>query len=421
MKTTKLLLPLFFTTLLLHADEFDMFDTVDKVDSSKRAFTEDETFVNARLKLSYQKKEQRDNEKKLYLNLNKTDKHYGIDVRIVADEDEQNINIKELFYKGEFSPTNIYEIGRMNVKEGVARGYNPSDFFKGSTSLTLSSDPKEIKDNRLGSVMVQNTLFFDDFTLKAIYSPKIAVNEDSVWGSKKDYGLHLDETNYENRSSLYLGYSGIKDLSSSLIFHKNEDDFNLGVNLSYVKDSWIFYTESAFTKSKNAITKSIESLNLSPTVQNSFSSDKENIQKAVLGVNYSYDNISTNIEYIFNSGGLDKRDWESWFDLAKNSPQIGKQLGAIRGDISKKEEKMSRDSLFLFSRVTDIQTDLDASALLWINPYDKSTLSQVGLEYATNDNLQTNVYLRNYQGSKESEYGSNLDDYQILVESEYFF
>jgi len=110
-----------------------------------------------------------------------------------ADEDEQSINIKELYYKGEFSPKNIYEIGRMNVKEGVGRGYNPSDFFKGSTSLTLSSDPKEIRENRLGSVMVQNTLFFDDFTLKSIYSPKISVDADGAWGGKKEYEK-LDET-----------------------------------------------------------------------------------------------------------------------------------------------------------------------------------------------------------------------------------
>ncbi len=421
MKKIKLLFPLFFSTLLLQSDEFDMFDTVDEVDSSKSAFKEDNSFLNARLKLSYQKNEQRDNDKKLYLNLNKTDKHYGVDVRIVADEDEQSINIKELYYKGEFSPENIYEIGRMNVKEGVGRGYNPSDFFKGSTSLTLSSDPKEIRDNRLGSVMVQNTLFFDDFTVKNIYSPKISVDADGGWGSKKEYGLHLDETNKQDRYSLYLGYGGFKDVSSSLILHKNEDDFNLGLNLSYVKNSWIFYTESSYKRSKSDIRKSIERLNLSPTVQNAFGLEKENIQKAIFGINYSYDNISTNLEYIFNSSGLNRKGWKDWFALAKNSPQMAQQLGAIRADMSNKEEIMSRDSLFLFSRATDIVTNLDASALVWLNPYDKSTLSQVGLEYTTTDSLQTSVYLRHYQGSNESEYGSNLDDYQVLVEAEYYF
>lgn len=41
-----LLLALFFSTLLLQADEFDMFDTVDEIDSSKSAFQEDNSFLN---------------------------------------------------------------------------------------------------------------------------------------------------------------------------------------------------------------------------------------------------------------------------------------------------------------------------------------------------------------------------------------
>ena len=407
---------------LSQADEFDMFDEIDKTEDAK-AFDEEKNFVTARLKLNYQYNEESDNAKAVYLNLNKNEKNYQVDVRVVGNEDETTLHVKELYYKGEFSPTNLFEVGRINVKEGVARGYNPSDFFKGSTSFTLSSDPKEIRDNRLGSVMMQNTLFFDDFTFKAIYSPKISVDEKSIWGSKKDYGLHLDETNYEGRQSLYLGYSGLKDVSASLIFHHNKDadEDSLGLNLSYVKNNWIVYTEGSLKKGKNDISNIIERLNLSPTVQNSLASDKETIQKAVVGVNYTYDNISTNFEYIFNSSGLNNHDWNNWFDLAQSSPQIAGQLGEIRGSMAKREEIMSRDSFFIFSRMTDIQPNLDASAMVSINPYDKSTLSQIGVEYALKDDIQTNVYLRNYQGANDTEYGSFADNYQILIEGEYFF
>ena len=71
--------------------------------------------------------------------------------------------------------------------------------------------------------------------------------------------------------------------------------------------------------------------------------------------------------------------------------------------------------------MTDIQPNLDASAMVSINPYDKSTLSQIGVEYALKDDIQTNVYLRNYQGANDTEYGSFADNYQILIEGEYFF
>ncbi len=407
---------------LTQADEFDMLDEIDKTEDAK-AFEEEKNFINARLRLNYQYNEESDSTKAYYLNLNKNEKNYQADVRIVGNAHDVSINLKELYYKGEISPTNLVELGRMNVKEGVARGFNPTDFFKGSTSLTLSTDPKEIKDNRLGSVMMQNTLFFDDFTFKAIISPKISVDEDGVWGSKKDYGLHLDETNYETRQSLYLAYNGLKDVSASLLVHHNKDadEESLGVNLSYVKNSWIFYTEGSVKEGKNDVTKSIERLNLSPSVQNALASEKETVQKAVLGVNYTYDNISTNFEYIFNRAGLDSSEWNSWFDLAKSNAQMAGQLGAIRGDIASKEEIMSRDSLFVFSRMTDILTNVDGSLMMWINPYDKSTLSQIGVEYALKDDVQTNIYLRNYQGANDTEYGSFADNYQILIEGEYYF
>ena len=404
------------------ADEFDMLDAIDSTETAQD-FKEEKSFVNARLKLSYQYNEESDSTKKFFLNLNKRGTHYQVDMRVIGDEDEVRLNLKELYFKGEISPTNIMEVGRLNVKEGVARGFNPSDFFKGSTSLTLSSDPKDIKDNRLGSVMMQNTIFWNKFTFKGIYSPKISVDEDSFWGSSKKYGLQLDKTNFQTRKSLYLGYSGFKDVSASMILHQNNEleEASFGLNLSYVKENWIFYMESSFKKAKNQITKTIESFNLSPTVQNTFGSSKKNIQKAVVGFNYTYDNISTNFEYIFNSSGLNKSGWEKWFELAKNSPQTAGQLGAIRGDISRKSDTMSHSTLFMFSRMTDIYTNLDASLLLWINPYDASTLSQVGLDYTIKDNFQTGIYVRNYQGGNDTQYGSTLDSYQILIEGEYFF
>lgn len=93
----------------------------------------------------------------------------------------------------------------------------------------------------------------------------------------------------------------------------------------------------------------------------------------------------------------------------------------MRGKIASDESQLSQQSLFVHSRASDIMTNLDASLLAWVNPFDGSTLSQAGLEYAYHDSLQTNLYLKNYQGKRDSEYGSFPNDYEILIEAEYFF
>ena len=138
-------------------------------------------------------------------------------------------------------------------------------------------------------------------------------------------------------------------------------------------------------------------------------------------MNYtSASNIVTTVEYIVNSGGLDGDDWDAWFDLAQNPP-LARALGGIRQELATKEAQLSQQSLFVHSRASDIMTNLDASLLAWVNPFDGSTLSQIGVEYAYHDSVQTNLYLRNYQGSTKSEYGSMPNDYEVLLEAEYFF
>jgi len=169
-------------------------------------------------------------------------------------------------------------------------------------------------------------------------------------------------------------------------------------------------------------TKSIVYEFKSPIIRERFSKKESYIDEVSVGLNYTSDsNIVTTLEYIHNSGGLDSGDWEDWFALGRQTPVLARTLGALRGKSSKEESIMSQDSLFVFSRASDIQTNLDASFLAWVNPYDGSTLSQVGLEYAYDDSVQTNFYLRNYQGDKESEYGSFPNNYEILIEGEYFF
>lgn len=346
----KTILLLCIFVIFVGANEFDMFDEIDKEESS---FEVEKPLIDAELRVNHQINKTRDNETVLFLNLKKESENFFGDMRLVVDDENQTLLVKELYYKNSFYKVNYYKIGRINFKEGVAKGYNPTDYFNQNPSLSLSNDPKEIRDNRLGSLAISSTSFFDEYVVKLLYSPYISVEEGTLWSDKKHIGLYLDKTNNQHRASAYLSYSGIEDLSASMILHHNDNGLNVGLNLSYIYSNFIYYSESSFKEM-----------------------DGEYITNLATGVTYTSDlNIVTSLEYDYND---DKRE--------------------------------NQESFFLSSRASDVYTNLDINVLMWLNTANSDFSTQLGIEYAFSDNIQTNTSIK-----------SDFDNYEILLEVKYFF
>ena len=390
-----------------YADELDIFDAVDATQSS---FEVEEKLLDMELKLSYQYNDARDDDKYLFFNLKKDAKNYALDARVIANDDNQSFLIKELYYKDTFFDHHI-SVGRMNIKNGVATAYNPTDYFRSNASLTLSSDPKEQKDNRLGSLAIRDVMFIDSFTIKNIFVPRVSAGDDSFLTNKEYIGLHLDSTNELQSINLYVDYSGFKDTSLALTLHKNDEESDIGLNLSYIYSALIIYSESSLRKFEDGFYETYDNL----------LEDVEFVYETVFGLSYTNElNIVTSIEYIFNSGGLDEDGWKSFFNRQKN-PLTAPKMGAMRGEFAKKGVALSRETLFLLSRSSDVVTNLDLNAMMWLNPYDKSALTQVGGSYALSDTIETIINYKHYFGDASSEYGSMFNTNEVLVEFQYFF
>ena len=68
-------------------------------------------------------------------------------------------NVRHDFREGYASwtpaPQLFLEAGRINLKSGVAAGYNPTDFFKTRAVVEpLTSDPQALREDRLGTAML---------------------------------------------------------------------------------------------------------------------------------------------------------------------------------------------------------------------------------------------------------------------------
>jgi hypothetical protein len=69
---------------------------------------------------------------------------------------------------------NYLEAGRINVRNGVALGFNPTDFFKTNTLIdTASLDPSVIREDRLGVLMLRGQTIWAGGSASIAFAPKV--------------------------------------------------------------------------------------------------------------------------------------------------------------------------------------------------------------------------------------------------------
>ena len=64
-------------------------------------------------------------------------------------------DLRELFVEWQPTDTAWLELGRVNIRNGVALGFNPTDFFRPRTVIEpLTADPSVLREDRLGALML---------------------------------------------------------------------------------------------------------------------------------------------------------------------------------------------------------------------------------------------------------------------------
>jgi len=108
------------------------------------------------------------------------------------------------------------EFGRINLRQGPAYGFNPTDFFRDGASRVLTSvNPFSIRENRLGTVMLRVQHLWDGGALSLALAPKLA-NGPSANGLSLDLGA----TNNRNRSLLSFSRQFAGNLNMQALLYK---------------------------------------------------------------------------------------------------------------------------------------------------------------------------------------------------------
>ena len=310
------------------------------------------------------------------------------------------------------------EAGRINLRNGVALGFNPTDFFKTRTAVDQSSlDPSTVREDRLGTAMLRGEGIWNGAAASIAYAPKFYAPTRVVPGSQPGISPMLDRTNAAHRVLLSASYD-IADLSPQALLYHESDETRLGLNLSHpIGQSIVAYAEWAGGRQRNLIEEAISygkktgTLPQTAPVIPPTDTSKSFRQDFALGGSWtSAEKITVNLEYHYHQAGFSGSDLRRWFAIGgaqARVPNVTSELWYIRGYANDQQEPLARQQVFLRADWNDaIVPDLELAALTFVNLYDGSTLSQLSANYYLSSAWTISGYINANLGRPRSERGS---------------
>ncbi len=338
----------------------------------------------------------------------------GDDISLPSSGSLRN-DLREAFASYEVVSQAFLEIGRINLKNGPALGYNPTDFFKPRTQVSLASiDPSASRQNRLGALMVQGQRLFDGGAFTVAFAPEVQHPSPLLTSAPASFDPRFGQTNSSTRYLGSLSYDLLGLSPQVLVFH-DDVGTHLGASLSYVlSNSVVAYAEwsgvgsGSLSRRAIAFGQSTGSLPLSSPLLLQSSTAKSFRNDAVIGASWtsSY-RMTVNLEYHYHQLGFTRDDFERWIELGHSSSLLAKELWFVRTYATDEGEPLMRQQVFIRLDWQDafIQ-NLNLGLVSFIDPFDRSTLAQLSAQYALSKHWTFGIYATVVFGRANTEKGS---------------
>jgi hypothetical protein len=316
------------------------------------------------------------------------------------------------------SAQNYLEAGRINLRNGVALGFNPTDFFKTRTQVDQASlDPSVIREDRLGTLMLRGQSIWDSGAASIAFAPKLYKPTPVATRAQPGISPMLDRTNAADRVLLSANYD-VADLTPQAFLYREAGATKLGLDVTYpIGQAVIAYAEWAGGRQRNLISEAesygkktgtlppVAPLLPPSNTSKSFRSD------AVLGASWtSAAKLTLNLEYHYHQAGLSGAEQRRWFAIGEAQRKIlpvTEELWFIRAYANDQQQPWTRQQIFLRGDWTDaFVSDLELSGFAAVNLYDGSSLAQLSASYYLSDQWTIGAYLSANLGSLRSERGS---------------
>ena len=312
------------------------------------------------------------------------------------------------------------DLGRINLKSGVALGYNPTDYFRTRAVVEpLSADPTVLREDRLGALMIRAQQILEDGSLTVAFAP--ALYQPSTLYTNTNLPSvdpMLDRTNARNRflakGSVNLGERFSPEL---LVYHEgNETRFGTNLAESFGQ-RWVGYLEWSGGRRASLIDDALRygrDTRTLPVAAPSVIPESSHVSfqnELAIGASYTTQTrVTFNLEYHFNQAGFTQSDWRNWFASGQShaaaSPVAG-ELWYLRGYALDQQSPLSRHSIFLRADWVDaFIPKLELTGFVNADTYDGSGLLQVSADYYLSDHWTVGGLVSTNFGGARSDFGS---------------
>lgn len=344
-------------------------------------------------------------------------------------------DFREAYVSWHHSDSVYLDAGRINLKNGIALGYNPTDFFKTRTvTEPLSQDPSIQREDRLGTVMLRGQRIWDGGSLTFAYAPELH-RPSAIYSNSGLPGFNpmFDRTNADDRWLLKGSIDLGDNASPEFLLYREAGRFHLGTNLSMgLGQSAVAYLEWSGARRPDLITAAVdygrETGTLPAGARAPLPTGGNETFKSELALGASYttaDDITFNLEYLLNQAGFSRTDWDNWFAVGTHaspqSPTI-EELWYLRGYARDQQQQDTRQGYF--ARVDwvdafDLKLELTAFAL--VDAYDHSGIAQLSANYYVSDAWTIGGQVIKYFGPRRSDFGSLGTAYSLLFSVVHYF
>lgn len=319
---------------------------------------------------------------------------------------EKNIrlDVQSLAFSYTPSPAWHWLGGRTNIRNGVASGFNPTDWFKDNSQVIFESlDTADRREDRLGSVALVGVWLNADSLLSFGYRPNLHSKPDTLASNADVAGLGLDRTN--NQDAIFIKYSpspaSWNNLSLTVSSLYQNDQPSLGSELSLaLLDNLVLYSEWFGQRRQNLTDEATRSGHGDMRLYNQLASGFTWSVPESMAAN---EDISLSVEYHFNEAGIKQSQLSSWRQAIAQGDKQARSSAHLAGV---RQEPLAEQQLFGRMSWNDFWDDRDLSLITTVTPMDGSGFSQLTISAPVIPALRLELQGYHYFGSSDTLYGS---------------